>query len=192
MKKFSKIEIISLAVIFLVLMAISVPNFITSIAKARDQARKDDLGSIIGALDNYYQDFGEFPPSSSDGKIVACIKLNETVQVDKKGRLVANLIPCEYGIDSIKDITPGGNKVYVSPLPRDPDFLTKGTTYMYFSSRTRYQIYAHLESTGWDEYDTKIIARNILCGTEVCNTGRAFSITPTNISIEEYEKQLKR
>jgi len=192
MKKFSKTEIIFLVVIFLVLAAISVPDFITSIAKARDQARKDDLGSMFYILDNYFQDFGKFPMSTPDGRIIACKNSNEQVQIDKKGALLVNLIPCEWGIDPIVDLTPESNKIYVSPLPRDPNFPQKDVKYMYFSNGRTFQMYVHLESTDWDEYDPKIVARKIMCGSEICNAGRAYSVTPTSISIEEYEKQLKR
>ncbi len=189
MKPFAKSELIALFIIFIVLIAISAPNFATSIVKSRDQARKDDLGSIFGALSNYYQDFGQFPKSSLDGKIVACKSNNEEPKFDTKGRLIVNLIPCEWGKDSIVDLTPGSSKIYVSPLPRDPDFLTRGTTYMYFSDGVRYQIYGSLENHDWDEYDTNIIARNIMCGKKICNFGRSMG-TPLNISIEEYERQL--
>lgn len=192
MKNFSKSEFILIFIIFAILFAISIPNFAASIKKARDQARKDDLGTIVHALDDYYQDFGEFPLSSVDGKILACKKAEDQVRVDEKKRLVVNLIPCEWGKDPIVDLTPGSNKVYISALPRNLDFLKTGTTYIYFSNGTRYQIYGHLENKDWDEYDPKIIARNIMCGTKVCNFGRSFSATPTNISIEEYEKTIKR
>ncbi len=191
MKPFTRSEIIGVFIIFLVLVGVSIPNFITSLTRSRDQARKDDLGSIVNTLDNYYLDFGEFPKSSEDGKIIACKKPGDVVRVDSKKRLIVNLIPCEWGKDPISDLTPGSTKVYVASIPRDPDYLTRGSSYLYFSNGLRYQIYASLERSDWDEYDPKIVARNLMCGTKVCNIGRSFSETPTDISIEEYEIQLK-
>ena len=191
MKPFTKSELISVVIIFTVLAAISIPNFILSLTKSRDQSRKDDLGTMVSALDNYYTDFGEFPKSSPDGKIVACKKPEDQVKVDIKGHVIVNLIPCEWGKDSIVDFTPGSTKVYIAQIPRDPDYLTRGSSYLYFSNGIRYQLYASLESHDWDEYDPKIEARHLLCGTKICNIGRSFSQTPTDISIEEYEIKLK-
>ncbi len=191
MKPFTKSEFISIVIIFVVLALISLPNFLMSLTKSRDQSRKDDLGRIVQALDEYYVDFGEFPKSSTDGRIVACKNPEEEVKLDSKGRVVVNLIPCDWGKDPIVDLTPKSTKVYLPQIPRDPDYLTRGSNYIYFSNGIRYQLYASLESSTWDEYDPKIIARNIMCGEKVCNTGRSFSETPTNISIEEYEIKLK-
>ena len=189
MKKFSKNEIISLAIIFLVLLGVSIPNFVISLRRARDQVRRDDLGALQHALDEYMADFHELPPASSDGRIMDCVKPGTTVTVDKKGGLVVNLVACNWGVDAFANLTPGLNKVYMSTLPRDPDYQ-KGVRYLYFSDGQRYQILAYMEG-GKDEadYDPRIVARHVMCGTEVCNVGRAYN-APINISIEEYDKQI--
>lgn len=186
---FKKQEIIGITVIFLVLIGISVPNFALSLRRARDQVRRDDLGALEGGLDQYGIDFGGFPFATSDGKIMNCVKPGESVVMDTKGNLTANLIGCEWGKDSFVDLTPGSKKIYIAKLPQDPK-INDGITYKYFSDGKRYQIYAYLEG-GSDEigYDSKIVARNILCGTKVCNVGRSYNV-PINISIEEYDRQL--
>lgn len=190
MKPFNKSELISILIIFAILIGVSVPNFISSFQRARDQARKDDMGAIVHALDEYYLDFGEFPKASIDGKILSCKKPGTEVTVNSTGRLEVNLIPCEWGKDSIVDLTPDSNKIYLRSLPKDPNLQKNGATYIYFSNGSRYQIYASLENKNWDEYDPKIVARQIMCGTKVCNSGRAFSRTRTDISIDEYEHTL--
>jgi len=63
MKFFSKSEAISIVVIFLVLIVVSLPNFVLSLRRARDQTRRNDLGSIQTAVENYYTDHGFFPLS---------------------------------------------------------------------------------------------------------------------------------
>lgn len=189
MKKFTKNEIWGLGVIFLVLLIISIPNFLLSLRRARDQVRRDDLGALVKSLDEYLTDFGKLPPASTDGRIMDCIYPGEKVTVDKKGRLIVNLRPCDWGGDAFADLTPGSKKVYMPILPRDPDFQ-KGVTYLYFTDGDKYQIFAWMEG-GRDEaeYDPTIVARNLMCGTKICNVGRAYN-TPIDISIEEYDRRL--
>lgn len=189
MKPFSKPEIIGITVIFLVLIFVSLPNFVVSLKRARNQVRKDDMGALVHALDAYFSDFGIFPPSSPDGRVMACKKSGDPVTKDKNGRLVVNFIPCDWGKDAIKDVTQDNGKEYMHILPRDPDYK-KGSSYRYISNGARYQIYVSLEGADDAEYDAKIIARNLVCGNVVCNAGRGYSATPTDISLEEYELRL--
>jgi len=191
MNKFSKNELIGITVIFLVLVAISVPNFVLSLRRARDQVRKDDMGALVSHLDTYFEDFGIFPPSSPDGRIMACKKPGDKVTKDKDGRLIVNFIPCNWGIDALADVTQDNGKVYMSVLPQDPNYKY-GAAYRYISDGVRYQIFVSLEGKDEPEYDPKIIARNLVCGNLVCNAGRAYGSTPTDISLEEYEAQLLR
>jgi type II secretory pathway pseudopilin PulG len=172
MKPFTKPELISLSLIFLLLVVISVPNFVLSLRRARDQVRRDDMGALQHGLDEYHADFRQFPLSSPDGKIIACKAPDTTPVVDAKGRLKVDLIPCEWGRDSLIDLTPGSSKVYVKVIPGDPG-LDKGITYKYFSDGESFQIFAALEGKDEPEYDEKIIARNISCGTQICNLARS-------------------
>lgn len=191
MKPFTKPEIIALIFIFAVLIVISVPNFTLSLRRARDQVRRDDLGALVHALDEYIADFQTLPPGSPDGKIMGCKKPEDKVTVDKKGRLVVGLIPCNWGKDALVDLTPGSQRVFMEVIPGDPQYA-KGVSYMYFSDGQRYQVLAYMEG-GKDEadFDPSILARNIMCGTQVCNVGRAYNV-PINISIEEYDRQMNK
>lgn len=186
MKPFTKSEIISLVIIFSILIVISVPNFILSLKRSRDQVRRDDMGALVHALDVYSADFRGFPVSSPDGLIMDCLKPGDVPVKDDKGMWVVNLVPCQWGKDAFADLVNG--KVYISILPRDPDYQ-KGSKYLYFSDGNRYQIYATMEGMDEAEVDPKIIALGLSCGNKICNIGRSYNV-PTDISIEEYVKTL--
>lgn len=187
MNKFSKPEIISILVIFLLLIIISFPNFILSLRRARDQVRKDDMGALQTYLGDYLADFQTFPLASSDGKILACKNPGDKVDVDAMGKLVVNFIPCEWGRDGVLDLTPGSTKEYMHILPREPNY-EKGASYRYFSDGGRFQIFVALEGKDEDEYDPKIIARNIMCGNMICNAGRV-SGCPVERTLEDCEEE---
>ena len=74
MKRFTKQELAGLAIIFLLLVFISVPNFVVSLRRARDQVRKDDMGALVQALGLYFADFGIFPPGAPDGRNTCLLK----------------------------------------------------------------------------------------------------------------------
>lgn len=187
MKSFTKSEVISLIVIFLILIAVSVPNFVLSLRRARDQVRRDDMGALVHALDEYQADFESFPPASPDGRIMDCENPGDKPVKDKNGRWVINLIACDWGKDSFSDLING--KKYMTILPREPDFKT-GAKYLYFSDGNRYQIYAAMEGADEAEVDPKIIALNLDCGGgKICNVGRSYNV-PINISISEYDKTI--
>lgn len=191
MKPFSKLEIRALVVIFLILVAISIPNFITSLRRARDQVRKDDMGALEHALGDYFADFRSFPLNSSDGKIAACKNPGDKVEIDKTGRLVVNFVPCEWGRDAIVDLTPGSTKEYMHILPRDPNYQ-KGATYQYLSDGQRFQIFVSLEGKDEPEYDPQIIARNIMCGNVICNAGRFYGCAINKTLAQCEEDALKK
>jgi type II secretory pathway pseudopilin PulG len=176
MKFFSKPELISVILIFLVLVAVSWPNFSLSMRRARDQIRRDDIGNIQSAIDEYYADYGIFPASTTDGKMVVC-----------KGSSEAQ-VPCDWGRDTWINLTPGVNKVYMKVLPGDPK-LSDGTSYYYSSDGSRYQLFGSLEGVDEPEYDAKLAARGVKCGDKVCNIGRANNV-PLYITVEEYGLQI--
>lgn len=189
MKLFKKEEIIWVILTFILLFAISFPNFAISLRRARDATRKNDLGGMSAGLEEYFADFGTFPMSSGDGRIISCLKPGATPIVDKKGKLTADLVPCEGGKDGLSDLTPGKSKTYIKVIPVDPN-NSKGVRYMYFSNGNRYQVFTSLESSDEPEFDSAVLARNIQCGTTKCNMGKAYTDGPVNISIEEWERQI--
>lgn len=188
MEKFTKPDFKAVVIIFLILIAISIPNFALSIVRARDQVRRDDLGAFENGLGDYFIDFGVFPLSTPDGKIIACKRPDEVPTPNPKGGYMVNLIPCEFGKDKLVDFTPQSNKIYMPTIPQDPN-KNKGASYAYFSNGARYQIYVSQEGKDQIEYNKKIIARNLKCGNKICNTGRSYKV-PIDMSINDYETLL--
>lgn len=161
MKFFTKQESVVTALIFLVLILVSAPSFITSMRRARDQVRRDDLGVFQKMVDNYYAEFKEFPKSTEDGRIIACDG------------------PCTWGQDSFYNL---------GKIPGDPE-SSKGVNYMYFSGPDMYQIFISQEGLDEIEISQKVIERKINCGSRICNTGRSYNC-PIDKSIEECGKML--
>lgn len=147
------------------------------------------MGALQAGLMEYFSDFGEFPISSPDGKIMGCKAPGAEVQIDSKGRLIVDLTPCTWGQDPLVDLTPGGGKKYLNPIPQDPDG-SKGVSYAYFSDGQRFQIFTSFEISTQAEVDPKIISRNISCGSKICNVGRSYGC-PVSKTIEQCAEEAK-
>jgi type II secretory pathway pseudopilin PulG len=182
MKPFKKDELFSILVIFSILVAVSVPNFIVSLRRARDQVRRDDLGVLQHALDSYYNNYKEFPLSTDDGRMIACLAPGDEFKLDERGKPANNFVPCEWGKDPFL--------AYISILPADPQ-SQKGSFYRYISDGERYQIFASFEDKSEPEYDKNIAARNLSCGARLCNVGRFYSCSVYK-SIKQCEDEAKR
>lgn len=180
MKPFTKPEVASLVIIFAILIAVSTPNFIVSLRRARDAQRKADIGSIHDSLLRYQNDFGSFP-LSIDGKIAACEPVTFREVAGIKTPVFS---PCDWGKTSLADLSDSSYPPYLKVIPNG--------SYYYFSNGSRFQIYGSLEGKSEDEYDESIIKRGVSCGDVVCNFGRSFSKTPLNVSIEEYENSINK
>ena len=195
LKRFTKNELTVVTLIFVVIIFASYINLKASIVRARDAQRRADLKAVANALEKYNSEFGFFPPSSDDGKILACRGPNfEAVIEEIKEEFDLNkyfqgLRECSWGQDKFGDLS-GLETIYLEKLPNDPN-SNQGSTFLYLSNTKRYQIYGHLEGGKNEEgYDEEIIKRGLSCGNQVCNYGLAFGSTPLNISIDEYENQL--
>lgn len=187
MKFFTRKELLAVVLIFSAIILASLSNFKVSLRRARDVQRKSDIRSVSDALVKYSEDFGPFP-LSEDGKIVAC--RGPETKIDEKGRITGQ-VSCEWGRDGLADISDPAYPPYQDRLPQDPLF-EKGYRYLYLSNGKRFQLYASLEGTDEPEYDQKIIARNLSCGSQICNFGLSYGPTPLDKSIEEYENELLR
>ena len=170
---FNKKDTKIISLILLLIISLTLFNFQTSLRKARDNQRKNDLRSIFDALNIYQDEEGSFPASSSDGRIMACDgKLGES-----------NIMiyePCEWYQSTLTNL---------QMLPGDPR-QGQGRSYYYISNQKHYQIYAALESNREAEYDQSIVSRNLPCGKHICNFGRGDGKTPLDKSLEEYENEL--
>ncbi len=178
---FNKSELIATTTILALVFLAIVLNLRVSLRRERDFQRKGDLQSIISALVEFQIVTASFPPSF-EGKIVACFG-----GVDERG--IPQAIPCEWHKDGLTNIFTG--EVFLERLPTDPQH-NQGARYYYISNGRYFQLYVALEGSDEAEYDASIVARNIMCGTRVCNYGRGFQETPLDKSIEEYENELRQ
>lgn len=129
-KGFSLIRsIIVIGVIGIVSLAIVVLfDPVALIQKAMDSKRKSDLAKIQGALQQYYKDFGKYPPNPGD-----CLTDSSQCKMVRLDGTTAN-----FG----EDFNP-----YVKILPKDP---SKNKTYVYYASGQTYYLYASLDRGGRD------------------------------------------
>lgn len=190
MKFFNKEELTAVSLIFLVLIAVSWPNFSLSLRRARDQIRRDDMGNIQASIDAYYHDYGIYPASTSDGKIIACKDPNAptTPKYDANGNIEIDMVACTWGKDPWVNLTPGVNKEYMKVIPGDPQ-NKKGVSYAYFSDGSRYQLFGSLEGVDEPGFDNVVAVRGVWCGSRHCNMGRANNV-PLTMTIEEYNLRI--
>lgn len=188
MKFFTKKELKMISSILFVISVISFFNFRISIRRARDNQRKNDLGTLQIALEGYRNITGSFPLNSPDGKILAC--KGPDTYFDKETESWINFKSCEWGEDELRVFSEFGDSTFINYLPIDPK-NSDGSSFLYLSNGRRYQLLAHLEGTDEAEYDPKIEARGLKCGNKICNYGRSFGSTPLDKSIEEYENELE-
>jgi hypothetical protein len=149
-------------------------------------------------LANYQKDFGFFPPSSPDGKILACKGTNfgsvpEGIpEGEKRDYFFKTLRGCDWGVDLLTDVNDNSYTPYLAVIPKDPK-AEEDYSYLYISNTNRYQLYAYLEG-GKEEVGFRdgIVARELRCGTNICNFGKAYGDTPLEKSIEEYENEMRQ
>lgn len=187
MKFFTKSELKIVGSILFIIAFISFFNFRVSIRRARDNQRKNDFGTLQSALEEYNHYTGMYPLSSSEGKIIAC--KGDDTYFDEVLKTWVNLKACDWGKDDLKDISDPESPIFMSPIPTDPKNL-EGIAFRYISTGKRYQLLAFLEGEDEAEFDPVIKSRNLSCGVEICNFGKASGNTPLDKSIEEYENEL--
>ena len=193
LKPFSKNEKKIVRWIFGIVIAISLLNFKGALRKARDYQRKYDVNRIVDALEVYREEFGFYPPSSGDGKIIGCRKegtnsddlLDTRTGETYEQKLRSVFKECEWGKDPLQDITDLNYPPYLSVLPQDPD-TDKGVSYFYTSNISYFQILGALEGKSEPEYRESVEARGIYCGKITCNFGKSLNNVPLDIPVEEF------
>ena len=196
MRGFTKNEVFGVAAIFAVLIAVTLYNLQIAVRRSRDVQRRNDLGAVSDALNKFQAEFGYFPPSEN-GKIKMCKgdNFDEVVaQINTQNEFDRNLFfeglrACEWGQDSLTDVTDSSYEPYLKNIPQDPK-TTLGVSYLYLANVNRYQLYSSLEGgTSETGYDQNIVKRNLNCGNQICSYGKTHS-APLDKSIEEYEAEL--
>jgi len=183
---FSKRETVAILTILAVLIVALSVNLKIAVRKRRDAQRKSDIREIQVALGKYYDDFGFVPLSSENGEIKACLPKEGPVK-DEKGSPI--FVACKWGLDKLADQGDPNYPAYMEKLPRDPS-AGQGFEYFYLSNGKDFQLFAALEGKSEAEYDPKIEARGIVCGTKLCNFGLASFDLPLDKTLEEYENKL--
>ena len=182
-----KNEIFSVLGVLVVIFLANFVNFRISQRKERDTQRDLDVSAIALGIEKYKKDYGFYPTSSSDGKIIACrgpeTKRENPFEIpkEKKAKLI-NLVPCRWGVDALMDITDINYPHYISLIPKDPQ-QDMGARYRYISDGASFQILGAFEGKDIVGYNQDILARDLSCGIRICNFGKASLNTPLEKSI---------
>lgn len=131
----------------------------TSQMRGRDAQRKSDLKQLSNAMELFFSDHGQYPPSSS-GAISAC------------PYSAGGSTDCSWGSGSFSDDT---GSVYMRTVPADPK---QNRNYYYDTSLTQnaYRLYASLEI---QNDPAKNLPADITSCGEDCNYG----ISSTNTGL---------
>ncbi len=158
-KGFTMVELlISIGVLaILAVFALAAVNPIDQFKKARDSQRKSDLAQLQRVLEQYYQDWGHYPPNDSTYHLED-EKTNPVTVISWGGA--------------------GGWTPYMDLVPKDPD---SSRTYLYYSTNSgqQYYIYTSLERGPLDSATCK--ATNAQCkanpNSTYCNCTVAATLT---------------
>lgn len=145
-------ELLIVMVIMSILVAIATGSYASSSRRGRDNRRKNDLRSLVTALEAYYNDKGQYPIGSG-GLMMGC------------GALDAQA--CSWG-GAFRDQY---STLYMVLLPSDP--ISTQTYYYVSTSGTNFKIYAKLENAN-DAGDG--VDQNGYTGTN-CSTNSAVECT---------------
>ncbi len=198
LKEYKK-EIVGLVIILIGIYFYSYWNYLVSLEKARDIQRRNDLTAVQSALEAFYNDFDRYPLASDEGEIIACLPegweredmkyLLAGRPLENREKMFQTFAPCIWGESVFEDFTVEGKEPYLSHVPQDME-SSKGRSYRYFSTGDHYQIFGSFEGKSVLDYSTKIEQRNISCGSDICNFGKASRGTPLDMSLKEYENKL--
>ncbi len=125
-KGFTLVELLVVIALIGVLSTLLLANFNAARERSRDAARKSDIRSIETALRLFYNDYGYYPESDTNGQIKGC-------------GVITNPVVCEWGEPWLI-----GSATYINTLPTDP---SSGQSYRYVQlSLDTYTLAACLEN----------------------------------------------
>lgn len=167
-KGFTLVELLVVMAILGILAVITLANFSTSQAKARDAQRKSDLKQISIALEAYYADHGAYPVSGTSGdagKIMSCGCATPTA--------------CAWGGSSDREFCDTSNTVYMKEIPDD---TVSGRHYCYYSGGSFWRLYAILENTR----DLDKLPSTVKCYNASADFD--YGIASTNTTLKNYDQ----
>lgn len=168
-KAFSLIELLVVISITAVLLAVSLPNFLSARERARDAKRKEEMQQIKNALRMYYSDFQRYPASGTctkptGGSYVNYIKGCTTTHVA--------CCPCDSvnGIGFAIGETCG--TVYMKKLPDD---LGSSTRYFVNSAAAAPDDFC-LRTTLENAADPDLASSQTRCGSSCVTAGTTCAL----------------
>lgn len=132
---FTLMELMIVVGIITILAAVGFSNYIFSLKKSHDAARKSDLSTIAKSLEVFANDFTDYPDDDNAGNIIAC-------------GTDAALTACSWG-DPMEVTIGGSAQTYLSKIPKDP---IDGQYYYYIKTAEGYDLYAGLENISDPSY----------------------------------------
>ncbi len=176
---------------------VSLVNMKTAKERSRDNSRRDITRAIQNGINAYKEDNGFFPPSSDDGKIIACgsSELSELLTTSDseigQSDYVATFSECEWGQDSLVGYL-SDNAIYMELLPIDVR-AGEGFSFRYISTGENFQVFTYLEGEeGAEQFQAGVFVRGLSCGDNICNFGFASKDAPLGLSLDEYEESARR
>ncbi len=153
-------EMLVVVGIMLILTGIGFSNYVFSIVKSRDVRRKSDLSTISRALQAFANDFGSYPQSDANGKIIAC-DYNNT-----------GLVACTWGA-ALAAYKNNVKITYISILPADPE-SDKNYYYEASANGATFSLFAALENDKDPSYRsdlTQPCGFGVLCSYQLTESG---------------------
>lgn len=162
--------------------------------RERDITRLNHLGLIANSLEAYKRDYDNYPQSSKDGKIKACIDENTgyillsdgSFATSKAGKAIrTNLVECDYGKDPLMD------KIYLDLIPEDPK-SDEGRNFVYYSNGSDYMLLGSYEAREQADYREDLRFFGLMCGNEFCNVVKLSSGAILENLLKEYQNGIVR
>ena len=182
---FSRKETTFIVSVLVFIFLVSYVSYLASLRRSRDIERNYDISNLSAAVVKYEADFGFYPPSTDNGEILACYIKDKNIDYGKAKRLLIkdkmahfnflkeNSRVCDWGADSLNDLADLNYPAYITLIPKDPKH-DKGRRYFYKSDGNTFELYASYEGKSVESFNQKIVSKNIVCGSAVCNFGKVF------------------
>lgn len=163
-KAFSLIELIVVIAIIAVLLAVALPNLLSTRERARDAKRKQEMNELKNALRMYYNDFQTYPEADAFGGGVG--KLNYIVGCGPGA--VSVRCPCVSGTVTVDFAT--GATCEIVYMKKFPSEFGSSMYYYYSSSGNDFCLKVPLENAADGDITTSKSRCSAACGTNCTGT----------------------